>query len=154
MGKLRERYSNWIRNWDGIQGSSGDYSISARVGKHYCPYCNNLLMVNKKTQVVNSESEDAKKFNFSGLGGNMKGNIKFTWDVFYCANCDKELPVDDILRYERELKIHGGTVDFDESQKRHSQKKGINKRLGFLIMCAIVFGAMLLIYVIAQVFLK
>ena len=152
MGKLKERYSNWIRNWDGIQGYRDKYVVSARIGKHYCPYCRGLLQVKRKTQIVNSESAEAKNFNFSVYGGSQKGNIRFTWDVYYCENCDKELSIADIRGYERELKRIGGNADFDEIRMRYSKKKPMNPVLGFMISCAFMTAVMLLIYAVSHFF--
>ena len=152
MGKLRERYSNWIRNWKGIQGFNDEYVVSARIGKNYCPYCRGLLQVKRKTQIVNSESEEARKFDFSMHGGSQKGNIRFTWDVYYCENCDKELSIADIRRYEKELKRIGGNADFDEIRMRHGKKKRMNPVLGFLISCAFLFAVILLIYAVSHFF--
>ena len=69
--RLRDRYRNWVRSWDGVQGFQRDYSISARIGQHYCPYCNNLLQIRRKSQIVNSESEESRTLDFSADGGRL-----------------------------------------------------------------------------------
>jgi len=98
-----KKIKNWIRNLEGIQGYSSSGSISMRVGKHYCPMCHGLLQVIRKSRIVNSESEEAKDFNFSGVdGGYMIGNVKFTWDVCFCEQCNHEISTGDMYRYERE----------------------------------------------------
>ena len=136
MGKLREKYSSWIRNWDGVQGFNIDYSISARIGKHYCPYCSDLLQIKRIKRIVNSESEEAKNFDFSSPAGSLVGNIEFRWDVFYCANCNKELSIRDMRRYERALIRAGGNADFD-AVRTYDRYPGMRivKRLVFPIVC-------------------
>ena len=140
MERLRERYSNWVRSWDGIQGYRKTYSISARIGDHFCPYCGELLQLKKKKQVVNSESEEAINFDFSGMEGGMVGNIEFNWDVFYCAKCDTEISVQDMSSYEREMEKLGGNVDFDALRARNNSpyKKKEEKRLYFIIKCLVI----------------
>jgi len=97
MNKLQ----HWIRNWKGIQGWSRSGSISTRIGKHYCPHCQRLLIVKTKNQVVNSESEEAKYFNFHTSDSHMMGNVKFVWDVYYCEKCNLEISIKDIRANER-----------------------------------------------------
>ena len=99
------------------KGYESEYSISARIGKHFCPYCNNTLQVKRKKQVVDMASEEAKKFSYYPIGGIYSKYVEFRWDVFYCANCNIEIPIGDILIYERKLKKAGGNLDFDEFRK-------------------------------------
>ena len=94
----------WIRNWKGIQGYSNSHSISARKGKHYCHVCNELLKISRKEKVVNSESEEAKDFDFYIGEGYTMGNVKFSWDVYYCEKCDSEISIDNQRRYECEYR--------------------------------------------------
>jgi len=99
----------------GVQSRERTYSIFARIGKHNCPYCKNLLQVLSKKQIVNSESEEAKDFDFSSMfeGGSLYGNVEFTRDVFYCRFCDIEISINDMRKYEKELKRTNSHVDFD-----------------------------------------
>ena len=141
------RFRDWVRNWDGVQGYMTERSISARIGKHYCPYCNNLLHVRIKTHIVNSESEEANNFDFHTFGGNMIGNIKFNWDVFYCEYCNVEFAIRDIIRYERELKKTDENVDFDLFRERSKHLSGNgNKWMSFLkkILLVVVFVLILI----------
>jgi len=101
MKKLQQ----WIRNWKGIQGWSRNYSISARIGKHYCPNCQSLLTLKEKNRVVNSASEEANYFDFHNVDNYMIGNVKFIWDVYYCEKCNLETSVKDIRIIERKQKM-------------------------------------------------
>ena len=102
FGNMKQQRKEWIRNLKGIHGFSTSYSISGRIGKHYCQVCNELLVVKRREKIVNSESEEAKDFDFSFDGGRKIGNIKFSWDVYYCAKCDSEISIKDQRKYERD----------------------------------------------------
>ena len=150
MSRLGDKYHNWVQNLDGVQGLQYERSISARIEKHYCPYCHGLLQVKAKKQVVNSEAEEAKDFNFSGYEGSMIGNVKFTWDIFYCEHCDKEIPISDIYQYERELKKKGAYIIFDafiQDRDSHTQKKP--SRWMFSIIALLVVAVFALILIIS-----
>ena len=75
----------------------------ARLGKHYCMYCHELLEVIEKSKMVNYKSKEAKDFNFNwfGVGNYMIGNIKFTWDEYYCPKCNENFSIREISIYER-----------------------------------------------------
>ena len=70
--------------------------------KHYCPVCSGELTKVKVSRVVNSDSEEAKDFDFSSSGeGYMIGNVKFIWIEFTCAKCSRNYSIDDIYRFEK-----------------------------------------------------
>jgi len=99
---MNKRIKEWIKNWKGVQGYKKRHSIRARKRKYYCPKCHEQLIVIKKEQIVNSESEEAKNFDFStGIGGTesgrMIGNIRFIWDMFYCSKCDIEYDIEPFI---------------------------------------------------------
>ena len=148
VGRIKDRFSNWVRNWDGVQGTSSVYSISARTGKHYCPYCKGLLQIKRKQQIVNSETEEAKKFDFSAYEGSMIGNIKFIWDVFYCEDCNIEISTGDIYRFEQELIKNGGNIDFDEFQKGKNIYPNKKANMWLFIIIAFLFTAVFMLILI------
>ena len=102
FGKMKQNQKEWIRNLRGIQGFSVSYSISGRIGKHYCHACNEMLEIKRCEKIVNSESEEAKDFDFSFDQGSKIGNVKFSQDVYYCAKCDSEISIKDQKKYERD----------------------------------------------------
>ena len=61
--------------------------------KHYCPCCNVRLEKTKTKTVVNSESEEAKNYDFSNGDGFLVGNIKFIRTVFRCNKFDKTFTI-------------------------------------------------------------
>ena len=76
--------------------------------KHYCPECSTVLKTKKIKKIVNSESEEAKDFDFSTDDGTFQGylvgDVEFTWYVCHCANCDIEITNKDMRKLEREGK--------------------------------------------------
>ena len=72
-------------------------------GKHFCPVCGEKLQKIKISKIVNSQSEEAKDYDFSSPGGDgyMIGNVKFIWTEFYCGKCDKNVPINSICQTEK-----------------------------------------------------
>ena len=75
-----------------------------RFKKHYCPTCMNLLTTTKVSKIVNSNSEEAKDYDFSSGDTYMIGNIKFIWTAFLCAACDKTYSLQEIRENEKKAK--------------------------------------------------
>jgi len=134
---MNEKAKNRIRNLEGLQGHKKNYSISARMGKHYCPKCKVLLQIKRKERVVNSESEEAKDFDFSSGGlafgpSRAIGNVKFTWDVFYCEKCDLEISIKNMKIYENKKKGKKEKV-------RSEARKAIGLILFFVLAIMVTF---------------
>ena len=72
-----------------------------RFKKHHCPACNGLLTTIKLSKVVNSESKEAKNFDFSSGDTYMSGNIKFIWTEFLCSACEKTYSSHEIREREK-----------------------------------------------------
>lgn len=64
--------------------------------KHDCPCCGQKLLRKKVSQIVNSESEEAKNYDFEVADHTMKGNMKFTHIEFFCSACQKQYTVKEI----------------------------------------------------------
>ena len=75
-----------------------------RFKKHYCPTCMNLLTTTKVSKIVNSNSEEAKDYDFSSGDTYMIGNIKFIWTEFLCAACGKPYSLQEIRENEKKTK--------------------------------------------------
>ena len=70
--------------------------------KHFCPLCGEELQKIKISKIVNSQSEEAKDYDFSSSGdGYMIGNVKFIWTEFACGNCNRNYSVNEIYDYEK-----------------------------------------------------
>ena len=90
----------------GIQGYSHEYNFSIRFRKYYCPMCDELLKIKKVSKVVNSESEEAKDYDFRISAGEgdrrIRGNVEFSREVLHCQKCDVEVSAEDAKKYKRE----------------------------------------------------
>ena len=56
---------------------------------HHCPVCRNKLLRKNVAEIVNSESLEAKNYDFEVADITVKGDMKFTHIEFYCNQCDK-----------------------------------------------------------------
>jgi len=93
-----------------IHGISYQYDCSWLYLKrrHFCPMCNATLTRNRHEVVVNSESEEAKNYDFSCLDTYMHGNIKFVTFYFSCSKCNAVYEIKELKKCEK---------------KRHRNKK-------------------------------
>lgn len=61
--------------------------------KHFCPYCGNRLTREKVSQIVHSDSQEAKNYDFEVADNTVMGNMKFTHIEFHCPVCKKNYTV-------------------------------------------------------------
>ena len=89
-----------------IHGVNREWSkpFWVRFKKHYCPTCMNLLTTTKVSKIVNSNSEEAKDYDFSSGDTYMIGNIKFIWTEFLCTACGKTYSLQEIRENEKKTK--------------------------------------------------
>ena len=71
--------------------------------KHYCPYCGKKLIRKKVSQIIHSDSEEAKNYDFEVADITVKGNMKFTHIEFFCSACQKQYTV-------KEMKDNGALL--------------------------------------------
>lgn len=64
--------------------------------KHFCPRCGNRLIRKKVSQVVHSDSEAAKNYDFEVADITVRGNMKFNHIEFFCPDCQKFYTVKEI----------------------------------------------------------
>lgn len=76
--------------------------IYTKFKKHNCFFCGELLDLVKVSKVVNSESPEAKDFDFSFSAGFMVGDVKFVWDEFECPKCKHHYTIRELKEFERE----------------------------------------------------
>jgi len=72
--------------------------------KHYCPDCNTLLSKTKVSTIVNSNSSEAKDFDFHTLDNYMIGNVKFIWIEFLCPTCGRQISIKEMKKIEKDIK--------------------------------------------------
>ena len=78
--------------------------------KHYCPYCGEKLIRKKVSQIIHSDSEEAKNYDFSNGDGFLVGNIKFIRTVFRCNKCDKTYTIKEVK--ENDIAINRWKYDW------------------------------------------
>lgn len=86
-----------------IHGISYQYNCSwfYLKRKHFCFNCKNLLERKKREIIVNSESDDAKNYDFSCVDSYLHGNIKFVTFYFECPNCGKNYEIIELKNLEK-----------------------------------------------------
>ena len=118
--------------------------------KHFCSICGEKLRTVKVSKVVNFNSPEAEKYDFS-FGGARKydmivdGDVKFIWKEFECPNCKKHFTID-------EMKIlEGYNIDESNFEELSTSNKKKRDLLIFYIICiliAIITG------IVRNIFLK
>ena len=64
--------------------------------KHYCPCCGNKLARKKVSEVIHSDSDEAKNYDFEVADITVKGNMNFTHIEFFCPVCQRNYTVKEI----------------------------------------------------------
>ena len=72
--------------------------------KHTCPECRAVLSRRKREKVVNSESEEAKNYDFSLDDMSLQGNVRFVTYYFACPDCQVSYEIRELKRLEKEEK--------------------------------------------------
>ncbi len=71
--------------------------------KHYCPYCQSLLKVEKVSTVLSAGSDEAQKLglDFSMVGGvYQSGKVKVIWKEFKCIQCNQRITIEKMKEIE------------------------------------------------------
>ena len=69
--------------------------------RHWCYDCGNVLEKQRREVIVNSESEEAKNYNFHMVDTYYRGNIRFVSFYFKCSSCGKIYEVRDYINLEK-----------------------------------------------------
>lgn len=77
--------------------------------KHYCPWCDDLLSKKMNHKIINSNSEETKKYErlySSTDGGSIIGNFDsdIRHHVFYCDTCNREIEHKTLFSYKKTKK--------------------------------------------------
>ena len=72
--------------------------------KHVCPNCNTVLERKKREVVVNSQSEEAKNYDFFIVDTYLHGKIKFITFFFACPNCRTVYEIRELKKLEKSHK--------------------------------------------------
>ena len=75
-------------------------------GKHFCSDCGETLRKVKISKIVNSQSEEARDYDFSSPGGYgyLIGNVKFIWTELSCDRCKRNFSTNEIYQAEKQAK--------------------------------------------------
>lgn len=86
-----------------IHGSKVQFNCSLFfiIKIHYCFHCKTRLKRKKREKVVNSESDEAKKYDFSMLDTFLHGNIKFITYYYECPKCNAIYEINELKKLER-----------------------------------------------------
>lgn len=68
---------------------------------HFCSKCNTRLKRSKREVVVNSESNEARNYDFSFIDTYLRGNIIFVTFYFECPNCGEIYEIDELKTLEK-----------------------------------------------------
>ena len=76
-----------------IDGSKTNYVYYwfIRHNDVFCLSCTKKMKIIKCTKVVNSNSPEAKDYNFYIAEGFLSGNIKFSWFELECPQCGRRI---------------------------------------------------------------
>ncbi|TYQ15483.1 UNVERIFIED_CONTAM: hypothetical protein Cloal_1941 [Acetivibrio alkalicellulosi] len=72
--------------------------------KHYCLKCNSKMKLIKCSKIINSKSEEAKKYDFELGNTFLIGDIEFVWDELKCFKCGFQISIKEKKKLEREHK--------------------------------------------------
>ena len=65
--------------------------------KHYCPKCNEKLKVVKEFKIINSNSAEAKNYDFSMVDTYLSGDVKFIFKKLECTKCKVRFSAEEII---------------------------------------------------------
>lgn len=66
--------------------------------KHLCPKCAHILTKTKRSVVVNSDSEEAKNYDFFVFDTYFVGDVEFVTYFFKCASCGESYEINDLKK--------------------------------------------------------
>ena len=69
--------------------------------KHFCPNCKKKLGLRYVSKIVNSNSEEANKYDFSVGDTFLVGDVEFRTRYFHCLNCQHDFTFREIKKHER-----------------------------------------------------
>jgi len=70
--------------------------------KHYCPQCNHILMIRYDSKIVNSNSQEARFYDFRIPDSRLVGDVEFRTSFFCCNNCGFEISFWKMREFEKQ----------------------------------------------------
>lgn len=74
--------------------------------KHFCPKCGSKVELGYISKIVNSNSPEAKNYDFSVGDTFLIGDVEFRTKCFYCTNCKINISFKEMKNYEDKNKKH------------------------------------------------
>jgi len=68
--------------------------------KHFCPECGRKLDLKYISRIVNSNSPEAKDYDFSVGDTFLVGDVDFRTRYFHCTNCQFDISIREMKKYE------------------------------------------------------
>lgn len=69
--------------------------------KHFCPKCKTRLILLHTSKIINSNSEEAKEYDFSVGDTFFVGDVEFRTGYFHCSGCQLDISFQEMKKYER-----------------------------------------------------
>ena len=69
--------------------------------KHFCPKCGKKLELWYVSKIVNSNSPEAKDYDFSVGDTFFVGDVEFRIRYFHCSNCQFDISFKEMKKYEK-----------------------------------------------------
>lgn len=71
--------------------------------KHFCPECGTRLKTAYDSVIINSNSPEAKNYDFSVAAGDyhLTGDVEFRTSYFKCTKCEFSIPFDEMKKLEK-----------------------------------------------------
>lgn len=119
-----------------IHGKSKSFEGMLYLKKpHFCPKCKDKLDVVTISRVVDSNSSEAKQYDFSISktdGTYMAGNIEFSWQELKCPSCNRQFTIAEMQRIEYE------SLDHQQQEKENAKQNLYVKLFGFFLATVII----------------
>lgn len=97
--KRLERFKRMVRRADGFI-KRYDCSMYFLNKKHYCHNCNNILIRKRREKIVNSQSEEAKNYDFLAADY-LGGNVNIITYYFKCSGCKNIYEIKELKKIEK-----------------------------------------------------
>lgn len=72
--------------------------------RHACPKCGGKVELRFVSKIVNSQSPEAKDYDFSVGDTYFIGDVEFRTRYFYCPQCLLDISFHDMKKYEKECR--------------------------------------------------
>lgn len=102
------------------------YPFFVHLKKHYCPRCSANLEIITISKKVNSNSLEARHFNFYAGDVCLYGDVLFIWEEFRCPKCGKHISVEEMRRIEKDIKKQAYRLDAYGNNQRNNEKGWFN----------------------------